>query len=351
MSYIRPNIERMSAYEPGEQPQEAGFIKLNTNENPYPPSPNVLEALRAHCGSEVRLYPDPMATPVRRAVSRTYGVPVEWVLVGNGSDDLLTIVTRTFVDPGEKIVFPVPTYSLYRTLAEIQGAEYVEIPFPDDFSLPAGVAEARGKLTFLSNPNSPSGTMISRKEVEELARKVTGVLVVDEAYADFAEFNCLDLPKRQENVVVLRTLSKSFNLCGLRVGFAVARPEIIGGMLKVKDSYNVNRFGIYAGAAALDDIAYMRVNTEKIKATRARLTAEMQKMGFRVYPSQSNFILAGIAPMPGRTAREIYLKLKERKILVRYFDTPRLKDCLRISIGTDGEIDALLAALRAIVIG
>ena len=349
MSIIRPNIERMSAYQPGEQPQDGGWIKLNTNENPYPPSPKVLEALRAHIGPEVRLYPDPMATLVREAVSKTYGVPVDWVLVGNGSDDLLTIVTRTFVDPGEKIVFPAPTYSLYCTLAEIQDAKYVEIPFPDDFSLPAGLAEAGGKLTILSNPNSPSATLVPRRQVEELARKVKGVLVVDEAYVDFAEENCLDLPKRLENVVVLRTLSKSFNLCGLRVGFAVARPELIGHMVKVKDSYNVNRLGIYAGAAALDDIAYMRGNAEKIKATRARLSSEMNKMGFRVYPSQANFIMACIAAKPGRSAREIYLKLKQRKILVRYFSAPRLKDCLRISVGTDEEIDALLATLPSLL--
>ncbi len=346
MSAIRPNIKRMSAYQPGEQPQDGGWIKLNANENPYPPSPKVLAALRAHIGPEVRLYPDPLATPVRDAVSRTYGVPREWVLVGNGSDDLLTIVTRTFVDPGEKIVFPSPTYSLYCTLAEIQNAQYVEIPFPEDFTLPPGVAEAGGKLTILANPNSPSATLVPRKQVEELARKVKGVLVIDEAYVDFADSNCLDLPKRFENVVVLRTLSKSFNLCGLRVGFAVARPQFIENMMKVKDSYNVNRLGMYAGAAALDDIAYMRGNTEKIKATRARLSSEMKEMGFRVYSSQANFIMACMAVARGLSAKEIYLKLKERKILVRHFNVPRLENCLRISIGTDEEIDALLAALK-----
>jgi histidinol-phosphate aminotransferase len=347
MSFLRPNIQRMSAYQPGEQPQEAGYVKLNTNENPYPPSPRVLEALRAQIGPDIRLYPDPMATAVRKAVSRVHGVAPDWVLVGNGSDELLTMVMRAFVDPGEPVAYPVPTYSLYRTLAEIQGARPVEIPFPEDYSLPPRLCGAGGKVTLLANPNSPSATMVPPEQVAALARGCSGVLVIDEAYVDFAERDCLDLARRFENVIVLRTLSKAFNLCGLRVGFAIAGPDLIGGMVKVKDSYNVNRFGIFAAAAALDDLEYMRRNAEAIKRTRARLTAGLEKMQFRCFPSQANFVLARVPD--GRRAKEIYQELKDRKILVRYFDRPRLDDCLRISVGTDGEIDKLLDALRSIL--
>ena len=345
MSYFRANIDRMQGYQPGEQPRpQDGFIKLNTNENPYPPSPRVIEALRAQGGADVRLYPDPVATSVRRAASQVLGVSPESILVGNGSDELLTIAVRSFVGPGERVIYPTPTYTLYRTLAEIQGVETVEVPFPEDFSLPAGLAEAGGKIIFLANPNSPTGTLVPADEVDKLARAHSGVLVVDEAYVDFAGGNCLDLARTRENVIVLRTFSKSFSLCGVRVGLAVARAPIIEGMMKVKDSYNVNRFAIAAATAALEDIEHMRRNARKVIATRERLKRALAEMDFACYPSEANFVLARVPE--GRAAGEIYENLKARKILVRYFDRPRLDDCLRITVGTDDEVDALLDALR-----
>lgn len=343
---LRPNIERIEAYQPGEQPPPAqGFIKLNTNENPYPPSPRAVNAIRAEARSSIRLYPDPLATPVREAAARLYGLSPESVLVGNGSDDLLTIIMRSFVDPGETICWATPSYTLYRTLAEIQDARVLEVPFPEDYSLPPGLAEANAKVTFLANPNSPSGTLVPPDQVERLARACKGLLVVDEAYADFASANSLALAGRLPNVVVLRSLSKSFSLCGVRCGIALAHPELIKGMAKVKDSYNVNRLAIVAASAALEDVQYMRRNVRRIVSTRERLKAQLETMGFACYPSESNFVLARVPH--GGDAKQVYQRLKGRRILVRYFDRPRLNDCVRITVGTDGEVDALLEALRS----
>ena len=346
MTYFRDNIDAMSGYVPGEQPQEPGFIKLNTNENPYPPSPKVVKAVRAAVNRDLRLYPDPLATKLREKVAEVYGTKPDRVLVGNGSDDCLTMIIRAFVGPKGVVAYPTPTYSLYHTLCRIEGARIKEVPFAPGFSLPDKLAKARARVTFVANPNSPSGTVIPAKELGRLARAIPGVLVVDEAYVDFADDDCMRLVKRHRNVIVLRTFSKAFSLCGARVGFAVAREELIDGMMKVKDSYNVNRLAIVAGVAALDDIGVMRDNARKVKATRARLAAGLEKLGWFVYPSQSNFVFARVRPP--HSARECYEELKRRKILVRFFDKPGLDDGLRITIGTDREIDALMKDLQQI---
>jgi len=342
MSYFRPNVEAMSGYVPGEQPQGGGFVKLNTNENPYPPSPRVVEALRKWIGPKLRLYPDPNATAVRERVGRLFDVSPDRVIVGNGSDDILTIVYRSFVEPGEVVAYPTPTYSLYPTLARIQGARVREVPFPEDFSLPCELSETGTKLTLLSNPNSPTGTVVPSDEVSRLAESLDGILVVDEAYVDFAESHCVDLVKRHDNVVVTRSFSKSFALCGLRLGYAVADETLVAGMLKVKDSYNVNRLAAVAGAAALDDIEYMRENAERIKRTRARLAAELERLEWQVRPSQANFVFARVTG--SRPAKHVYEELKQRKILVRHFG-----DSLRITVGTDEEIDTLIESLRDVL--
>jgi len=345
VSYFRPNIERMSGYVPGEQPQEKGFIKLNTNELPYPPSPRVLKAIRAAVNADLRRYPDPMASALRRKVAEVYGTRPERVLIGNGSDDLLTVIIRAFAGPRRVVAFPVPTYSLYPTLAAIENARTRLVPYPPDFSLPAGLGRGKAAVTFLANPNSPSGTAVPPKDLARLAGRLNGVLVIDEAYADFADENCLRLVKRHANVIVLRTFSKSFALCGVRVGFAVAREPLIAGMAKVKDSYNVNRLAIAAGVAALEDIASMRANVARIRKTRARLTKALEGLGWFVYPSQSNFVFARVRPR--QSARDIYRVLKRRKILVRFFDVPGLDDGLRITIGTDRAINTLLRELKS----
>jgi len=346
MTYFRPNIARMTGYVPGEQPREKGFIKLNTNESPYPPSRKVLRAIRAAVNADLRLYPDPMANAVRRKVAEVFGTRPERVLVGNGSDDLLTMILRAIVGPRRTVAFPIPTYSLYSTLAKIENAAIRAVPFPPDFSLPKSLFRTGAAATIVANPNSPTGTVVSNATLSRLARAVSGMLVVDEAYVDFAEEHALSLVERHPNVIVLRTFSKSFSLCGIRLGFAVAREEIIAGLLKVKDSYNVNRLAIVAGVAALEDIASMRANAEKIRRARARLTRALESRGWFVYPSQSNFVFSRVPPT--RSAREIYSELKRRKILVRHFDAPGLDDGLRISIGSDREINALMRELRRI---
>ncbi len=346
MTYFRSNIERMKGYVPGEQPQGGRFIKLNTNESPFAPAPRVLRAIHAAANKNLRLYPDPMATAVRNRVAEAYGTRPERVLAGNGSDDLLTIIVRAFCGPKGVIAYPVPTYSLYPTLAAIEDARTREVPYPPDFSLPSALSWKGAAVTFVANPNSPSGTAVPPKELARLARAVSGVLVIDEAYVDFADDDCLRLVKRHRNVIVLRTFSKSFSLCGMRLGFAVAHESLISGMAKVKDSYNVNRLAIVAGVAALEEIEIMRANVGRIRRTRRRLTNGLESLGWFVYPSQSNFVFARVRrPL---TARGIYRELKKRGILVRFFDKTGLDDGLRITVGSEREIGALLKNLRAI---
>lgn len=345
MGLVRKNIEQMQGYVPGEQPTEGGYIKLNTNENPYPPSPRVAEALAAEA-ERLRLYPDPMANRLRARVAELCQVPVEGTLVGNGSDELLTMAVRTFAEAGDIIVSPEPTYTLYKTLCEIQGARYAPVPYRDDYSLNAALIPARTRLVFVANPNSPSGTLVPEETLARVAAAISGVLVVDEAYVDFARKNCSGLLKERKNVVILRTLSKSFSLAGLRVGYALADKNIIDEFSKVKDSYNVSRMAIAGGLAALEDVAWMRENARKIIATRKRLTARLEALGFFVFPSEANFVLARIVSYP---ASQIYLHLKKRRILVRYYDTPRLQNCLRISVGTDEEIEKLLVQIAEII--
>lgn len=340
---FRRNIARMRGYEPGEQPQEAGFIKLNTNENPYPPSPRVRQAILAEAKNALRLYPDPDATRLRRQAALTYGFDLPQVISGNGSDDLLAMIARAFIGEKDLLCCPVPTYTLYDVLARIQGGTLHGIPYPDDYSLPKGLFRARAKVTIVASPNSPSGTAAPLPVLSRLADRAAGLLVVDEAYADFADENALSLARERENVIVLRTLSKSFSLAGMRIGLGFAHPRILEGLCKVKDSYNMSRLSIAAGEAALSDIAWMERNAARIRKTRERLEGSLPGVGFAPFPSQSNFVLA--RRRDGKSARPVYEALKERKILVRYFDTPRLAGCLRITVGTDGEIDALLSAL------
>lgn len=342
---FRPNVRKMTGYVPGEQPGKPGFVKLNTNENPYPPSPAVWRAIRAEAAS-LRLYPDPDATRLRKQAARTYGFAVDRVIAGNGSDDLLAMVARAFVGEGDTLCCPTPTYTLYDTLVHIQGGRIARVPYPADYSLPAGLAGKGAKVTIVANPNSPSGTAVSPAALAALADRVPGVLVVDEAYADFADETALSLARDKRNVIVLRTLSKSFSLAGMRIGLGFAHPAIIEGLNKVRDSYNLSRLAIVAGEAALSDIGWMRKNAAKIRRTRAEIVTALPALGFLPFPSQSNFVLAKLAG--GGSARRVFTELARRKILVRYFGTPRLAGCLRITVGTDAEIDALLAALRAI---
>jgi histidinol-phosphate aminotransferase len=346
--YFRTNIDAMSGYLPGEQPRDLGVIKLNTNENPYPPSRKVYSALRKAINPSLRLYPEPLSDSLRGAAAQVYGVQPANIIAGNGSDEILSMLLRCFVGPQDRVAFPAPTYSLYDTLVEIQDGVSVRVEYPADFSLPEALARQNAALTFLCNPNAPSGTLVSLAEIAKLAGAVAGILVVDEAYVDFAESegaSALPLIRQIPNLIVLRTFSKSFSLAGIRVGLAFASEEIIAGMMKVKDSYNLNRLSLIAATAALDDMAWMKRNAERIQRSRKMLSAALKRMGYQVYPSHANFVLAR---KPGQNLKPIYEELKRRKILVRYFDTDGLQDCLRITVGTPKEVRALLNELAAI---
>ncbi|MBD2231694.1 histidinol-phosphate transaminase [Phormidium tenue] len=345
MSYVRPNIAAMAGYVPGEQPRPGtDIIKLNSNENPYPPSPQVIEVLRQVEPELLRRYPDPFARNFCQAIAEVLGVPADWVIVGNGSDDLLNLLVRACADDlARPIVYPTPTYVLYRTLAALQPATVVEVPYPDDFQFPLkDLVAAQGAITFIASPNSPSGHVVALSDLRDLAQQAAGLVVVDEAYVDFAEGSALSLVQEFDNVVVLRTLSKGYGLAGLRLGFGVANPALLAELFKVKDSYNVDALAIALGTAAIRDQAYKNACVAKIKASRAALTKELRQLGFTVLDSHGNFVLA---TPPQGNAEQLYLALKEQGILVRYFKQPRLDDKLRISVGTEEQNHALIAAL------
>jgi len=348
MSYFRPNIDALVVYVLGEQPAPGTrVIKLNTNENPYPPSPAALKVLHEFDAEALRRYPDPMAAATARAAGAVCGLEADWVLVGNGSDDLLTMIMRACADDHRSAAYPMPTYVLYRTLAQIQDARCIEVDFDDDYDLPVdALAAARAPVTLVAMPNSPSGTVWPLDRLDDLAGRLAGMLVIDEAYADFAESNALSLVKSRPNVIVLRTLSKGYSLAGLRVGFGLANPDLLSGLVKVKDSYNVDAVACRVAAAALADQDHKNANARKVIASRRRLVGSLTELGFRVWPSQSNFLLAR---PPGGQAQALYQGLKAGGILVRYFKQARLDDKLRISVGTDDENDALTAAIRELL--
>lgn len=335
-----------SPYVPGEQPAAgAAVIKLNTNENPYPPSPRVLEALAAALDERLRLYPDPEASALRKRAAEVYGVPADHILVGNGSDELLALVLRATVDPGEVVAFPVPTYSLYATLVAVHGARAYAVPWTGDWGLPPALAAPGARVTFVCNPNAPSGTMVPIAALETFAREARGLVVIDEAYVDFAPDHALRLVGRCPNVVVLRTFSKSFSLAGMRLGLCFGHPDLLAGLRTVKDSYNVNRLSQIAGLAALEDLAWMEANARRIRADRAVLAQGLERLGYAVLPSAANFVLAR---RPGIDQGPIQRALAAQGVLVRHFATPELFDALRITVGTTAEIETLLEALRAV---
>lgn len=345
MSGIRPNILAMAGYAPGEQPRDDGIIKLNTNENPYPPSPRVLEAIRATLTSDrLRKYPEPLGHTFRTKASKVLGIDPDSIMIGNGSDDLLTILTRAFVPEGGLMVSPTPSYILYRSLAEIQGCRFEAVPFTADWKLPDPWPIRSADLMFLPNPNSPSGTMIDHDAIRRLVEQCGCPLVLDEAYVDFAETNGLKLAGK--SIVVTRSLSKSYALAGIRFGYAVADPAVIRELLKVKDSYNCDVLSLAAAAAALEDQEYLQQTRATILATRSRLAKALGGLGFDVTPSQANFVWCRRSD---RLVQSIYEELKRRKILVRWMNYAGYGDGLRISVGTDAEIDRLLGEIGDIL--
>jgi len=374
--FIRPLVSELHAYVPGEQPKIKGLIKLNTNENPYPPSPRVLRAVRAATDGRLRLYPNPTAERLREKLAKLHLCKPENIIIGNGSDELLALAVRGFVEPVAAFVrtrlkeknlaalsraqlcrttvqYFTPSYSLYPVLADIHGAAKNAVPLKSDFSLPTMAELKRGgtwnfnaALTLVTTPNAPSGRGYKAAELEKLSRAQRGVLVLDEAYVDFADENAMKLALKHPHVLVARTFSKAHSLCFQRVGYFVGHPELIAALHKIRDSYNVNGLGQIAAEATLDDLDYYHANFKKIIATRAWLSRELVKLAFRVLPSQTNFILA---KPPVFAAKDWLQRLREQKILVRWFSAPEVNEYLRITIGTQREAAALVGAVKKII--
>ncbi len=364
---IRPLVHKLHAYVPGEQPKIKGLIKLNTNENPYPPSPKVLRAVRAAVDDRLRLYPNPTSERLRTKLAKLHHCKPENIIIGNGSDEVLAMAVRAFVEPKSEsgvrspksrisettVQYFTPSYSLYPVLADIHGAAKNAVSLEDDFSLPS-VAELKRRkqwdfdaaLTLVTTPNAPGGRGYSTRELDALCKAQHGVVVLDEAYVDFANDNAMNLALKHPHVLVARTFSKAYSLCFQRVGYFVGHPELIAALDKIRDSYNVNGLGQVAAEATLDDLGYYRANFKKIIATRTWLSRELSRLGFRVLPSQTNFILVQPPLFP---AKEWLQKLRDRKILVRWFSTPEVRNYLRVTIGTQQEAVALVRAVGAIL--
>ncbi|MBM3772750.1 MAG: histidinol-phosphate transaminase [Acidimicrobiia bacterium] len=345
----RATVARMLGYVPGEQPTPGErVIKLNTNENPYPPSPSVLESIRRLEGDALRRYPSPMADAFREVAARVHNVSPDQILAGNGSDDVLQIALRSYCGPGDVLASPNPTYSLYPVLAELADVRFITVPWEDHWTLPvAALLAAKPQAIFFANPNAPSGTIVPPADVATLASRTDALVLVDEAYVDFADTNCLGLISQYENVLVTRTFSKGYGLAGLRFGYAIGHPSVIASMAKVKDSYNCDAIAIAAACAALDDQSYARDCWDRVRVERTRLTRELGRRGFDVITSHANFVLATVPSSVD--ARDLYQALKARGILIRFFDKPELQDQLRITVGSPEENTALLASLAELV--
>lgn len=336
----------LTPYVPGEQPKDAHVVKLNTNENPYLPSPKCEAILRKFDLDRLRRYPDPLFSDLRARIAKIWHTTTDRIFVGNGSDEILSLAARAFVEDDEAIGSLSPSYSLYKTLAAIRDVAYTPTPLKDDFSW-NGRIETRGPLTslfLLTNPNAPTGTFSPPEMIARAARRFKGVLLVDEAYADFASENCVSLATApgNRNVIVMRTFSKSFSLAGLRVGYCIGPTDLIEALYKVKDSYNVDAVAQAVALAALNDLPWMRANVAKVRKTRARVAKALVRRGWDVPASETNFLFARPAHRP---AQDIFAALREEHVYVRYFPGPRTGDRLRITIGTDAEMDEFLAAV------
>ncbi len=346
-SFVRPNVSQMSGYTPGEQPAIGQcVIKLNTNENPYPPSPKVMAAVRDTPAEALRRYPNPTADDFRLAAASVNRISIEMVIAGNGSDDILSIAMRTFLAPGELVAFPDPTYSLYPVLADLDQVRWATVPWTPDWDLPIdSLLALKPKAIFLANPNAPTGTFVAIPTISQLLSRFSGLVLIDEAYVDFAHDNCVPLLATHHNLVISRTLSKAYSLAGLRFGYAMAHPSVIAEMMKVKDSYNCDAIAVRAATAAILDQDYARQNWARVRSERDRLATELHALGWTTLPSQANFLLA---TAPDANGKHAYLQLKAQGILVRYFDKPGLQDKIRITVGSPQDNDALLQGIRAL---
>ena len=348
--YWSKHIQNVVPYTPGEQPREGNYIKLNTNECPYPPSPKVMEAIRAAGGEGLRLYPDPECLDLRTAIAQREGLDVNQVFCGNGSDEILAFAFQAFFDPDREVVFPRITYSFYPVYTDFFGLNRREVPMNSDFTDPIELLCGNNGGVVLANPNAPTGIAVGLDTVEKLLKANPDVVViVDEAYVDFGADSAVGLISRYPNLLVVQTASKSRALAGLRVGWAMGNAGLIDGLRCVRDSinsYTVDRLAQAGAAAAIRDEAYFQSVRRRVIDTRRRTEQTLKEKGFTVLPSQANFLFVSY---PGRDGRALLDGLRERGLLVRWWDRPEIRDWLRISVGTDQEMEALTAALEALV--
>ncbi|MDD4735297.1 MAG: histidinol-phosphate transaminase [Kiritimatiellae bacterium] len=338
MERIRKNVQEMSGYVPGEQPRNPDVIKLNTNENPYPATASIQELLAEISPEQLAKYPDPVCGELRTLLAERHGVGSARILVGNGSDEILALCLRAFVERDGVVGYFDPSYSLYPVLARIEGVRVKPVDLAEGFQW-AMPEDYQASLFYLTYPNAPTGIAYDRERIRSFCGRFEGVVLIDEAYVDFAEMDCMDLAREYDNVLVARTFSKSYSLAGIRLGYVVGPSELIGALYKVKDSYNVSMLTQRIGLAALRDEACMRANVKKVVATRDRIIRELRARAFEVTESQANFLW--VRPTKG-SAESLFSQLKSRNIYIRYFPGPKTGEWLRISIGTDAQMDALL---------
>ena len=347
--FLRASLRGFEPYAAGQQPpDEAGWVKLNTNESPWPPSASVLDAIRKAVDERLRLYPHPLALAAREAIARHHGLEPDQVVVGNGADDLIELCFRAFAGAGDQVAFPVPTYPLLEPLCSIHEALAVHYPLSADWDLPAGFAVDPAPLKFLVNPNSPTGTWVDRETVASVVEGSTGVVVLDEAYVDFAPEQRVDLVKAgAPNLLLLRTFSKSYALAGVRIGYALGDRGLTASLDAVKDVYNVDRLAIAAAAAAIGDQDHHRRLVNFVVEERAWLSERLRLAGFEVVPSATNFLFA--RPASGHSAAAVQAALRERRILVRHYDREPVAGWLRVSVGTREQHETLLEALNEVM--
>ena len=347
-SYFRPEIDAMAGYVPGEQPKMANLVKLNTNENPFAPSPEVEKVLRNFDIERMRRYPDPRADLLRTAIAERNSVGKENVIIGNGSDDILTMIFRSFTSEKLAMAMLYPSYSLYAELAAMQSAKVIRVALAEKtFALPSDLLEQvkEANLLMLTRPNAPTGNSFDFQVVEDICRKFDGIVVIDEAYADFAEDNCMELAKKFDNVIVMRTFSKSCALAGLRLGYAVSSEKIIEGLMKLKDSYNVDMLSQEIALASYNDTEYFNARVQEVKEMRSMLKIELEKLGFYCVDSQSNFLFA---MPPDQDGERCFKALRDEAVIVRYFSGDATGKYVRITIGNHAENARLLEVLRSI---
>ena len=348
--YWNENVKGLEPYIPGEQPKDKKYIKLNTNENPYPPSPKVTEAISKANNGDLKLYPDPTCSNLIDKIAEYYGVSSDEVFIGNGSDEILAFIFMTYFEKGKKILFPDISYSFYKVYAELFKLDYKMVKLDNEFNIPLDELKKKNGGIILPNPNAPTGKYISTSQLEEVVKtNKDSVVIVDEAYVDFGGESMIKFTKKYPNLLVVQTFSKSRALAGLRVGFAIGNKELIEGLNRIKNSmnsYTIDRIALAGAQAAIEDDKYFKKITKSIIETREKYSAEIKQLGFEVLDSKSNFIFIKHNKLKGEY---IYKKLKEKGVLVRYFGSERIEDYMRVTIGTNEEMEVFVENIKEII--